>query len=543
MRQIIRGILPLFLLFFSAVAIASPEARYHLLKIDYKLNEDGSQEYHFRKELSIYTHPAMNNTYGETFVVYNPDYQTLKVNESYTRQSDGTIIENPQNAFVKQLPSAAARAPYYNRITEMAIVHTGLDLGCTIYLDYTITTKPGYLPALDLSLPLEARAPIDRAEVSITVPSSQNLDFAEYGLLRSGKKEVIDGRTVYSWILKKLPETMPEAYAPASCLLVASTWKDADAAAAYIGSQCDKGALAQLPGDLQTALDTCRDVSSRLAAIASYVQAHVETCALSLAGCGYRIRPCKEVLETAYGTEAEKASLLYNLLKAAGMKVQLTLKSVLPPALAGKVAALSGVEGLAVRVGDGGTVWEIDPASGRFAKVEVEKAGVQLLQYPAGSGLTVTASAVKYGKNYHLTLAEDGSLAAEGEMPPYRIETTPAYRVLSLPLPADAGSSALRLFASRRTRPVLLPVPIDEEIVYNIALPASGKVVNGGEKAHLKNSVGEVDIRIETSGNKAVLHRSLRINGTEVPASRYSELSALLTLWHDANLGTLLLSR
>ena len=41
------------------------------------------------------------------------------------------------------------------------------------------------------------------------------------------------------------------------------------------------------------------------------------TLTVSLAACGYRIRPCKEVLETAYGTEAEKASLLYNLLKAA----------------------------------------------------------------------------------------------------------------------------------------------------------------------------------------------------------------------------------
>ena len=89
----------------------------------------------------------MNSLYGETFIVYDPAYQQLKINESYTRQVDGTIVTTPANAFVEVLPSAAANAPAYNGLKEMVVVHTGLELGATIYLDYTVTTDAGALPA------------------------------------------------------------------------------------------------------------------------------------------------------------------------------------------------------------------------------------------------------------------------------------------------------------------------------------------------------------------------------------------------------------
>ena len=75
---------------------------------------------------------SMNSTYGESFIVYNPDFQTLKIHSSYTRQKDGTIVKTPDNAFVEVLPRFAADAPAYNQLKEMVVVHTGLELGATI---------------------------------------------------------------------------------------------------------------------------------------------------------------------------------------------------------------------------------------------------------------------------------------------------------------------------------------------------------------------------------------------------------------------------
>ncbi|MCD7930557.1 MAG: DUF3857 domain-containing protein [Tannerellaceae bacterium] len=140
----------LLALLFSSAAYAAPEAEYRTLSRAYTLNANGSQKYRYSMELTLFTHTAMNRTYGESFIVYNLQYQEIKIHSSYTRQKDGTIIETPENAFVEVLHRQAANAPGHNHLKELVIVHTGLELGATIYLDYSVLTKPGYLTELDL---------------------------------------------------------------------------------------------------------------------------------------------------------------------------------------------------------------------------------------------------------------------------------------------------------------------------------------------------------------------------------------------------------
>ena len=95
-------------------AMAQPEAVFDKIVKQYTWNRDGSMIFRYRKELTLNTHFAFNNLYGETFIVYNPEFQTLKINESYTKQADGTVIRTPDNAFNKVLPSFAADAPTYS---------------------------------------------------------------------------------------------------------------------------------------------------------------------------------------------------------------------------------------------------------------------------------------------------------------------------------------------------------------------------------------------------------------------------------------------
>ena len=96
------------LLFMVAPAKAVSEAEFGKLHKTYILHTDGSQEMRVQKELTLFTHTAMNRLYGESFIVYNPEFQELKIHESYTRQKDGNIVKTPENAFVEVLPSAAA---------------------------------------------------------------------------------------------------------------------------------------------------------------------------------------------------------------------------------------------------------------------------------------------------------------------------------------------------------------------------------------------------------------------------------------------------
>lgn len=53
-------------------AKAASEAEFGKLAKTYTLHKDGSQEMRVYKELTLFTHAAMNGLYGESFIVYNP---------------------------------------------------------------------------------------------------------------------------------------------------------------------------------------------------------------------------------------------------------------------------------------------------------------------------------------------------------------------------------------------------------------------------------------------------------------------------------------
>ena len=203
------------LLLTALPAKAASEAEFGKLAKTYTLHKDGSQEMRVYKELTLFTHAAMNGLYGESFIVYNPAYQELKIHESYTRQKDGKIVKTPENAFVEVLSAAAADAPAYNGLKEMVVVHTGLELGATICLDYSVITRPGYLPGLDVYVPVEELSPVKEYICSVSVPEDKPLNYA----LINGKATPVvkneNGSKVVTWTLKNIPAYYPMESTPA----------------------------------------------------------------------------------------------------------------------------------------------------------------------------------------------------------------------------------------------------------------------------------------------------------------------------------------
>lgn len=139
-------IVTLAMLILAFPVKAASEAEFGKLTKAYTLHADGSQEIRVQKELTLFTHAAMNRVYGESFIIYNPEFQTLKIHDSYTRQKDGTIVKTPENALLEVLPSAAADAPAYNGLKEMVVVHTGLELGA-IHLSGLLRRYPSGISA------------------------------------------------------------------------------------------------------------------------------------------------------------------------------------------------------------------------------------------------------------------------------------------------------------------------------------------------------------------------------------------------------------
>ena len=127
------------LMAFAAIA-QSPDAEYNLIRRSYRVNNDGSMDIRFRKEITLLRNRAITAyaDKGETFITYNPAFESLTINECYTIDAKGQKVVTPQNAFVLQLPGECTDCGRLNDIREMAIVHTGLEYNCTIVLDYTL---------------------------------------------------------------------------------------------------------------------------------------------------------------------------------------------------------------------------------------------------------------------------------------------------------------------------------------------------------------------------------------------------------------------
>lgn len=134
---------PLFVLVFSTSLQAQrvqPDAEYLLIRRSYTTHSDGSMDVRFRKEIKLLRNRAITAyaLNGETFIEYNPQFETLTINECYTLLPDGSRVEPRQSAYVDQLPSHCVDCGRLNNIREMAIIHTGLEEGCTVVLDYTL---------------------------------------------------------------------------------------------------------------------------------------------------------------------------------------------------------------------------------------------------------------------------------------------------------------------------------------------------------------------------------------------------------------------
>ena len=327
-------------------ARAASEAEFRKLSKTYTLRADGSQEMRVQKELTLFTHAAMNGLYGETFIVYNPDFQKLEIHESYTRQKDGTVIQTPANAFVEVLPAAAANAPAYNQLKEMVVVHTGLELGATIVLDYSIVSKAGYLPELDVCCPVKELSPIKEFTFRLNVPAGKSV---HYELLNASAQPSIaqrEGMKSFTWTLKEVKPrpyaypsargSMGQAQAVASGMMpvfVSSTWSRYDEALKSLKAQFQPGnrsvieaKVAELTRGIQGNPQAIRN------AIARYMTElyQLGRCGVSLQDAGYRLRPASEVIRSAYGTQAELANLDVTLQQAAGLEAEVAVCALRP---------------------------------------------------------------------------------------------------------------------------------------------------------------------------------------------------------------------
>lgn len=534
------GILGMLLLAVLPVK-AESEAEFRKLSKTYTLRADGSQELRVQKELTLFTHAAMNGLYGETFIVYDPEFQELTIHESYTRQKDGTVIKTPSNALVEVLPSSAANAPAYNHLKEMVVVHTGLELGATIYLDYSIVSKAGYLPELDVCCPVKELSPVKEFIFRLNVPAGKSV---RYELLNASAKPVIaqgNGMKSFIWTLKDVAPR-PYAYpsgrgnlglvqAVASGMMpvfVASTWPGYTEAVKYLQKQFAvgntsvvEGKVAELTQGLEGNPQAMRN------AIANYMAGLYQLghCNVSLQDAGYRLRPASEVITSAYGTQAELVNLDVTLQRAAGLEAEVAVCALRP--------SVDGNRGLATVMS---LVCQSKKMPEKVALTGTEEACLQPF-------MTITDLQGK-------------KLMLESYLGAKEVRTTDTLEVKSdklqeladgwgiVPLSDPTPVRSLYAYAANTSisEKILLPRTVDCALETIVRLP-EGMKWSGHADKEISNACGKVVFSYKAVKGGVKVTRSIRIDRQLQTPANYKELYALLSEWRDTNNHTLVVKK
>ena len=567
----------LLLLLFTGYAFAAPaEAEYKKLHESWTLQADGSQEYRCYKELTIFTHTAMNGTYGETFVIYNPTFQEVKIHDSYTRQKDGSIVKTPANAFVEVLPRNADKAPAYNHLKELVIVHTGLELGATIILDYSVISRPEYLPEIDVCKQLLTSSPILEYVLTFTAPKDKPWNYETVATKVRPSQSVVGDMKQIKWSFRNLPAA---SRAPGVSMqngdvtgLAITTYASPKKALEQLYKQFESSEeVTELAKEITKEKKTEID---KIQAIIQFVRSNIHFSALTLNETANQFRSTSEVIKTAYGTEAEKVALLNALLNASDIKASPAAAyymNIAPEncgtSAINQLLVLAEVDGKILRLSPQGMSATATHSSfilklSNAEKVEIEKLPAAINYQTVihwKEGKVEAETKASFG-NYHLSyspgfanelLRTNGKSDVNRESQNTTISGKQSvntskqqdYTLLSLPATNKGIQQTARYanYNSKRTNNLSLPVATDETYSYTINLPDNLAICTPNQVKNIENSVGELNRSIKSQGKQVNIQYSLKLNKQLITPADYPAFRKLMTEWSNINTQPLLL--
>ena len=517
---------------------AAADGTYKSIVSEYTLATDGSITQRVSKILKYNTHHSFFSLFGETFVVYNPEFQKIKIDTSYTIQKDGTVIITPPNAFNNVLPSIAAKAPDYNKLTELVITHTGLELGATAYLEYTITTEAGAYNCLDIDEAIGvAGTDIDKYQVIVNVPEGTTL---RWSLTDSKVKPTVKNGK-YTWTFTGIKSAKGEANTPAGYggvpHLAATTAPTI--AENLMSLSIETRDLRRAPEEY---LKGAKNDKERAAAIQKYIVNGLASCKVQPYHTANCVRQCGRVMETAYGTEAEKALAMAKLMRAEGLQAQAVVAF---PAIQ-EVKTIRNAAEYAVLCDD--VIYSVKSLGSSLLRwqsshYEVYNLAGEKIELPASNteinlSANITLSAKKATANgeYTVTPARTANKkeAFSEETTPYE---TSGYVIYKFPLPVSGCMDGwgLSKLSKERHAAFSIPYKVNEAYEYTISLDGVESVTKDVAKS-LKNSVGSVNISISNKDGQLVVKRSIALNMTVIPVNKYKEFLAIMRLWNNDNM-------
>ncbi len=557
----------------------------------YTLHADGSIDYTQSKELKLLTHRSFNRMYGETFIIYNPDYQELKINESYTIMDNGIRVVTPSNAFNKVLPRYAAKSAAHNQLIEMVVTHTGLEVGASIFLDYTLHTKKGSLPYLMEEVLLPQGSPCEQVDVIVNVPKGVTLNHKTLQIRTAPEINTQGAITSYHWKFNGLDAMPDEGFQLASRSffprILFSTAKDMYSTTSWFMK--NPNFSYQLNDAIKTTIDNyCKDAESELKKMRQLQKLVVNDINLSrvpLVDMAYNFRNPNDVWQSNTATEFEKALLLTAIYNHFDINARVV--GLVPNRLYdSKIGLLQHMVSYLVQVNPKDeaqyylrvdrlnktnekymlapyTIVELnrDAESLRAYTIKQEVAGIEVkgsisldndhkISGEADVKLTAALNpCFDYVKNMKKavgilpTLKADSILDSSSNE--YKTNISLLFDhakgpkkqedVFFWPVPETAngiGHWGFNRLHKDRTTALQLRSPVKESYEYQMDIPEGYYVLNNEVEIEEKSEVGDVKISIRKKKNSLHITRSIMIHKQLIPETEYQDFRTLMNLWN-----------
>lgn len=572
------------------------DAEYQKIIKEYTLNIDGSYDFHYRKELKLLTFFSFQRLYGETFIVYNPQYQKLKINEAYTVMASGKKVVTPENAFNEVLPGFANNVPAYNYLREMVVTHTATEIGAVITLDYTIHNDAKYLPFLFGMEDVGEAAPVKDLEIIINVPQGISL---QYRMLNNRTAPDItdkNGIRTYRWSCLNLPALArtqnqdPERKA----VLQFSIARDMTFAYfSFVNQPAFKEVLG--PDAQKRAEAAVKDKSEdldKILALQDVVIDEVRYADIPLVYTGYKVRRPQEVWASSNGNSLEKAILLSRMLVAVGINA-FPVATVPNGWFSKEMGNLAEFDGYMVQVNPhkmgklylsvnqkqsqnlvyevlDKTMIQLDPNLETMRTFQ-EKPEMNLLKMDAELTLSVDKKIsgsielrAESFMNPYFKIFRDSSYvksiitgdiaASQMSKPEYKtlseLKTNAEIEVSAAPIKTDLSgylffelpryrtgfdSWGLYQFTTSGNTPVKFEHHLWEEYSYKITIPDGYTLFTPPVDLYIKNLLGVLSIRISQKGNEITIFREFELSHNVLTSSDMDEFREMAKAWENGN--------
>jgi Domain of Unknown Function with PDB structure (DUF3857)/Domain of Unknown Function with PDB structure (DUF3858) len=590
----------LHIIYFTIIAFAitscqpqipdpDTDAVYKSITKVFELTEDGAVNYQYQHELKYLTHYAFNRAHGESFIVYNPLKQELKINKSATKMVDGKIVHSPENAFNKVLPRFAAGAPAYNHLREMVVTHAGLEVGAIVNFDYELRSEAGYIPFLNENLVLAERTPIQQMEVIVKIPADKTLN---YKLLNSTVEPKIsekNGLKTYTWKFNQIDQLSFESdqphYNETSPRLSFST---ATVEEALKSLTIDNTITEEVTTVIDKKLEGKKTVFEKVFALQNIVANEINAFHIPIEHTGYQLTPNIDVWKRNGATEIEKVVMLNALLNH--YKIEAKPIFVYPTSYFTENSGLlkeAGhpyvycviedeplvISGNSTRAGNNlfyalhnevlvdfeGNKIEVDEMFSQKNKIAVEgklkldkkNALKGEIEFELAGKVNPYFKYVKDEKNAKKIAAKmiSGSKVTDFELSSWDNKTSKVkaeiekkdaskkqanYLFMNIPKSAlGIDASHLDVLTEKRIAPIQINGPIDESYDFTIEIPENYELVSNQIDTTIQNSVGEVNFKIEVTESGLMIHKKLNLNIKIIPAVNYADFRNLMLLWYN----------